>query len=102
MTSVVLVATMAVRRAALAEFRRFEQAASTIMARHGGAIERTIVAPGSTADELIEVHVVRFVDEAGFAAYRNDPEFRALGGLRDASVISTSVVVGHDGPNYGG
>ena len=81
-----LVAMLEIRE--LAAFRRFEHAAAAIMARHGGAIERALLLEGAPQREL---HVVRFPDAAALAAYRADPELRALGELRAAGVASTQI-----------
>jgi hypothetical protein len=97
-----LVAILTVRREALDRFRAFERHAATVMARHGGRIERTVVvSPEGSPDLLKEVHVVTFPDERAFAAYRDDPRRGELAHLRDASVVHTEVLVGEDGPDYG-
>jgi hypothetical protein len=101
MSRCVVVATMTVRLAELEAFRAFEQRAVRVMARHGGAIERTVVAPGVAEGTVREVHVVVFADEAAFAAYRADPELALASPLRERSVERTEVVVGTDGPRYG-
>ena len=100
MTRRVLVATMTVRRAELEAFRAFERIAARVMARHGGAIERTVVAPGTDDATLREVHVVTFPDDAALAAYRADPELGAARALRERSVVSTELLAGEDGPTY--
>ena len=99
-----IVAVLTVRRARADEFRRFEDAAARIMARHGGAIERAIVLDPRTGDDpdaFRELHIVRFPDEAAFAAYRREPDLAALQPLRAAAVISTELWTGSDGPSYG-
>ena len=81
-------------------FGRFESAASRIMARYGGRIERRIrIAPTErSADERSpdEIHVVRFPDEASFASYRADPELRGLGELRASAIRETVIWRGDD------
>jgi hypothetical protein len=97
-----LVAILSVRREALEMFRAFERHAAGVMARHGGRIERTVVASPEDAPGLVkEVHVVTFPDAQAFLAYRDDPRLRELAHLRDASVVHTEVLVGEDGPDYG-
>jgi hypothetical protein len=97
-----LVAILTVRREALERFRAFERHAATVMARHGGRIERTVVvSPEGSPDLVKEVHVVTFPDDRAYAAYRDDPGRRELAHLRDASVVNTEVLVGEDGPDYG-
>ena len=98
-TDVVLVATITVRRAELEAFRAFERHAARVMASHGGRIERAIVVQGE-GETLREVHLVRFPDEAAFAAYRDDPELASALPLRDRSVVATEVLRGEDGPDY--
>jgi hypothetical protein len=94
-----LVVILTVRRKAADSFRAFERQAAAVMARHGGAIERTVVV-NSDADLFKEVHIVTFPDAAARAAYRKDPELAALLPLREMSVISTEVLIGEDGPVY--
>jgi len=98
----VIVATLTVRVGALAEFREFERHAARVMARYGGAIERTVFAMVEGEPDLArEIHVVTFPNEAAFASYRSDPELTALTPTRDRAVVKTEVVVGVDGPDYG-
>jgi uncharacterized protein (DUF1330 family) len=98
-----LVVILTVRPEALAAFRAFEHAAARIMARHGGAIERAVtIAPSRPGGPLKEVHIVTFPSPEAFAAYRADPALKALAPQRDASILATEVLVGEDGPVYGG
>ena len=98
----VLVVILTVRRAKLAAFRAFERKAAAVMARHGGAIERSVVVGAAgPGGHLREVHIVTFPDQAALAAYRNDAALRAVAHLREASVVETQVLVGEDGPDYG-
>jgi hypothetical protein len=76
-----------------AAFRAFEARAATIMASHGGAIERAIAIPGPPARE---VHVIRFATPAAFAAYRADPALAALAPLRARGVTATELLIGDD------
>ena len=99
---IVIVASLTVRVSALAEFREFERHAAHVMARHGGAIERTVFAHLEGEPELaLEIHVVTFPNEAAFARYRADPDLRARAAQRDRAVVKTELVVGVDGPDYG-
>jgi hypothetical protein len=101
---VLLVAILTVRRAHAGEFRRFEDAAARIMARHGGAIERAVVldaAPGDDPETFRELHLVRFPDATALGAYRADPALAALAALRAAAIASTELWTGADGPVYG-
>ena len=90
-----------------AEYERFESAASRIMGRHGGRIERRIKLSGdanapSNAGPVQpdEVHIVSFPDAASFARYRADPEIRALADLRSAAIRDTVVWQGSEGPTF--
>lgn len=99
---IVIVATLTVRVSALAEFREFERHAARVMARHGGAIERTVFANVDAEPELArEVHFVTFPNAAAFARYRADPELEARATERERSVVKTELVLGVDGPDYG-
>jgi uncharacterized protein (DUF1330 family) len=99
--AMLVVAILGVRRGARAEFERFERAAARIMRRHGGAIERTVVASAPTeALTETEIHLVSFPDAERFAAYRADPELAALSALRDQAIASTTVYLGEPGPVY--
>lgn len=94
-----LVVILTVRREAAEAFAAHEREAARVMARHGGAIERTVVVPGDDPAVFREVHVVTFPDDAALTAYRADPAMAAVAHLRAASVIATEVLVGHDGPS---
>ena len=97
----ILVAILTVRRAALAEFRRFETQAPRLMAEYGGAIERTIVVGDDGQGAAFkEVHLVTFPDRAAFEAYQKEPRLAALAALRAASVLDTEVLIGEEGPEY--
>lgn len=98
----VLVATLTVRVHALEEFREFERHAARVMARYGGAIERTVFASVEGAPDLArEIHVVTFPNQAAFERYRSDPELTARAPERDRAVVKTELVLGVDGPDYG-
>lgn len=96
-----LVVILTVRSEAIEQFHAFERKAAEIMARYGGAIERTvIVSPENASDRFREIHIVTFPDAEAFAAYRADSELRSMGYLREESVIATEILVGEDGPDY--
>ena len=104
---ITLVALLYLHPGRTTDFERFEAAASRIMARYGGRIERRIqpaveagapsAAKLSTPDE---VHVVWFPDADSFTRYRADPELHALGELRAAATRETVVWRGVDGPPF--
>jgi hypothetical protein len=96
-----LVAILSVRPERLDEFRAFERAAAAVMARHGGAIERTVVIPPAGAEApLKEVHIVTFPDEGALHAYQRDPALQEVLHLRAGSVVATELLIGEDGPEY--
>ncbi|WP_437953341.1 hypothetical protein WME98_23670 [Sorangium sp. So ce296] len=98
---VTLVVILTVRCEALDAFRAYERKAAAVMARYGGAIERTVVtAPDSAGLSLKEIHIVTFPDEHAFSAYRRDGELGAVAHLRDASVLQTEILRGEEGPDY--
>jgi hypothetical protein len=96
-----LVVILTVRNDSVESFRTFEHHAARVMARYGGAIERTIVVPSAPESPTFrEVHIVTFPDDAAFARYREDEELRTHGHLREASVVNTEVLAGVPGPRY--
>lgn len=98
----VLVVSLWLHDRAVAEFEAFERRVAKIQARHGGRIERAIRATSADANgsEPFEVHVVSFPDDASLAAYRADPETRALAERRAAIIARTVIVEGADLPPY--
>lgn len=89
-----------------ADYERFEAAASRIMARHGGRIERRLdmievggisEAPPECPDEI---HVVTFPGARDFEAYLQDPELATLGELRTRAIRRTVVWSGRDLPRF--
>jgi uncharacterized protein (DUF1330 family) len=96
-----LVAIMTVRKKATETFRRFESKAATVMARHGGTIERTVVVQMADRDDLFkEVHIVTFPSADAFLMYRQDGALQEIAHLRNEAVIDTEVLIGEDGPDY--
>jgi uncharacterized protein (DUF1330 family) len=81
------------------EFERFERRASSIMARHGGRIERRI-RTAIEDDAPDEVHVVTFTSENDLEAYLQDPELAALAELRQRAIRRTEVWRGNDLPPF--
>jgi uncharacterized protein (DUF1330 family) len=103
MARLVVVAILTVRKAALEDFRAFERRAASVMAAHGGSFERTVtVSEGGPPGTVKEVHVLAFPDRPSFDAYRADPRLAALRHQRERSVVSTEILMGEDGPDYGG
>jgi hypothetical protein len=90
-----LVAILTVRRDAEALFRGYEASAATIMALHGGAIERVVSVPAAADDPTFkEIHVLTFPDAAAFDAYRNDPALGALAEQRAMAIVATELFNG--------
>ncbi|HET8696048.1 MAG TPA: hypothetical protein VFO94_01105 [Gammaproteobacteria bacterium] len=85
---------------AAAALEAFERRVAKIQARHGGRIERAIRTGDASASAPFEVHVVSFPDDASLAAYRADPEIRALAELRASLIARTEIVEGVDVPVY--
>jgi uncharacterized protein (DUF1330 family) len=97
-----LVVILSVRSERVESFHEFERKAASIMARHGGSIERTVTIGPEGGDPFFkEVHIVTFPDEGSFAAYRNDEGFATVAHLREESIIETEILVGRPGPVYG-
>ena len=97
----VLVVLITVRAQEIDKFRAYERQAALIMTRHGGELERAIEVPSEADDgTLREVHIVSFPDETAYQAYLVDPDLAPWRSLRDASVISTQVLKGSEGPDY--
>lgn len=96
----ILVAIITVRPGMLDVFRQFEHQAAEIMARYGGAIERSVVIPPEGDQMLKEIHIVTFPDEKAFLGYRNDAELAAISHLREQSVADTEIMIGEEGPKY--
>jgi uncharacterized protein (DUF1330 family) len=94
-----VVALLAVRRDMLAAFQAYERAAASIMARHGGAIDR-VIALAPEGEHHREIHVVSFPSPAAWDAYRADPALAALSTDRAAVIVSTQVWIGADAPAY--
>ena len=102
-TRMTIVAIVTVRKSAIDKFHAFERHAAAVMKRHGGRIERTIVAAAVGSPHLVkEIHVVTFPNEQAFSAYRSDERLLELAQLREESVVHTEVLIGEDGPDYGG
>jgi hypothetical protein len=89
----VVVAILTVVPGQLDAFRRFEEQAARVMARHGGGVERAVFVPGEPPRE---VHVLRFPSADAFAAYRADAELVTLASERAACIAATEVLVGED------
>ena len=97
-----LVVILTVRPAFLEQFRAFERQAAGIMARYGGAIERTVVVPPAAAGALLqEIHLVTFPGPPAFDAYRQDPDLARLAPLRETAIVGTQILIGEEGPAYG-
>src|SRR5712692_742493 len=97
-----LVVILTVRREAIDKFRTFERQAAAVMAKYGGAIERTVViAPQNTEGFLKEIHIVTFPNEQAFLAYQQDSDHKIVACFRPESVAQTELMIGEEGPDYG-
>ncbi len=93
----VLVVTLEVRRGAAAEFHSYETSAASIMATHGGRIERVIeVETDPESDTFRQVHIVSFPGSESFDAYRRDPRIASLAPLRHLAIAHTQILRGRD------
>ena len=100
-----LVAIITARDGELDAFRAYERDAAAVMARHGGVIERVVVIPPDhvASDGAVrEVHVIRFPSARALAEYRGDPDLLALAPARERAIAATEILVGEEGPRYGG
>jgi uncharacterized protein (DUF1330 family) len=97
---IVLVATLGVRKEALEQFHAYERTAARVMRRYGGEVTRTVALPCVDPAMIEELHLVTFPDAETFAAYQRDPELVAAAPLRAASIATTQVVIGAEGPDY--
>ena len=102
MRQVVVLAILTVRKAALESFRAYERHAATVMAAHGGRIERSVVVTADTPPgTLKEIHLLAFPSEQAFRDYRSDSRLSEQRHLREQSVMHTEILIGEDGPDYG-
>lgn len=100
-SQLLVVAILTPRADALEAFREYECKAARILARHGAAIERTILEnPSASGAPLREVHIISFPDSSAFDRYRVDPELAALATMRDSCIAHTEVMLGQAGPDY--
>ena len=99
--SFVIVAIMTLHSGSMNLFRDHEMEAAVLMARYGGAIERTITEePPDTHSAVREVHIITFPSAEAFQSYRADPDLARLADLRIAAIAHTQLIVGRDGPDY--
>ena len=90
-----------------ADYERFESAASLLMERHGGRIERRIavghagdIGEPDGPDGPDEIHIVTFPSEKAFDAYVQDPERASLEELRARAIRRTVVWRGEGMPGF--
>lgn len=97
-----VVATLWIEEGNVTAFEAYERKAARIMEKYGGSVERMIrlLRDADQLDQPFEVHLVRFPSNEAFAAYRLDPELRALSAERDAAITKTVVLVGYENPAY--
>lgn len=81
-------------------FEAFEREAASIMAIHGGRIERAIRPRTGAGESPHEVHVVVFTSESAFDSYREDPKSRQLAQRRSSTIARTHIVTGENVSPY--
>ena len=98
----VLIVSLWLRDDDVAAFEAFESKIAQIQAKHGGRIDRAIRLNNPDGDPSLpfEVHVVSFENAEGLAAYRADPQFQELRGVRERIVSKTVVLQGRDTGPY--
>lgn len=97
----ILLATLTVHPDRIEAFRDYERLAARIMERHGGRIERVIeLAPDPEDFYHRETHLVTFPDADALAAYRSDPDFKALAATREACILATAIRYGEEAAGY--
>lgn len=87
---ITLIVSLWLKNEDITGFEAFEGKAATIMARHGGKIERAIRLENPSDDRPFEVHVLTFPDAQAFAAYRADPALTALAEMRQQVIARTT------------
>ncbi|GIF34362.1 hypothetical protein [Actinoplanes utahensis] len=75
--------------------QRYEDAVLALLERHGGTLERRMRDTGPAGSE---VHVIRFRDRAGLAAYLQDPDRVALRAAVGEAVPTARVLEVRDLP----
>ncbi|MFO7537705.1 MAG: DUF1330 domain-containing protein [Chloroflexota bacterium] len=99
----ILVAILTIRQDFLEEYHAYERRAAEIMAKHGAGIERTVVVESNPNEATFkEVHILRFPNADALNAYKADPQLLELAPIREKLIVHTELLVGEDGPNYGG
>ena len=84
-----------------AEFEKFESAASAIMLRHGGRLERRIGCADEAGDDNPhEIHIISFPDLEALDRYRHDEELRGMAALRASAIKAMTVWMGKDIPPF--
>ena len=97
----ILVAQLWIAPAREADFESFETAASAVMRKHRGRIERRIgVRSGTATGAPDEVHVVTFPSRTAYEAYRDDPALLPLAELRARAIVRTVIWEGADRPLF--
>ena len=83
------------------DFARFEALAFSIVARHGGSLQRRLaLRDGAASDTPDELHIVTFPSREAFEAYRADPELMSLAALRARAIVRTVIWEGAELPPF--
>jgi quinol monooxygenase YgiN len=100
---IILIATLTIHPDKVEAFHEYERSVAKIMAKHRGRIERAVVLDPDPEDFYYrECHIVSFPDRDALAAYRNDPDFKALAALRESCILATAIRYGSEGEDFHG
>ena len=94
MAGLVVVAVAWVPEAGVDQFRHYERAVMSLLADHGGHLQRRLV----NEDSTVEVHVLAFPSAEAFAGYRSDPRRELHGDPLDSSGAQIQVFELRDAP----
>ncbi|MGE0823089.1 MAG: hypothetical protein AB7G75_08905 [Candidatus Binatia bacterium] len=99
---VILMVSLFIYHGRETELRQFETAASRIMRKYGGHIERVIRPIDAVPRNPLpyEVHIVTFPSMEQFQAYRGDAELAGLAALRQSAIARTEILIGEEGEPY--
>ena len=76
-------------------FDQFERQAAAIMKTYGGRIDSAFRpdAPTTKAQNVDEIHVLKFTNLEAFDRYRSDDKLLALAALREKAISQSTVYV---------
>lgn len=100
MAEVVRIVSLWIHPGQAEAFEAFEREAASIMAAHGGRIERAIRIQGGEGKSPYEVHVVVFPSDSAFESYRADVRTQHLAYRRGQIIAKTSTLTGQNVSPY--